>query len=346
MLMPTIVALFRRRYLLVCALLFASPVLATAASFDCNIAKTALEKTICADSKLSAEDTEMTQRYNRARSLLSDQGKNILRSGQQQWLKLIKILCLDYKRTEGATACLRRQYEERMDNLETAAVQIGPYLFSRVDGYTSPGVNGQTGKPLEQHIGLPRIDQPLSVDAERWNALIVRLSGAMQANWCYGQFQTADAKDSDTLSEQMLNFKVFAQGAFINVKFTHFEQCGAGAPDVEVSNLSYFMGPPLRPLTAADLFLQGKPWTSLLAAQAWREFNLADLDSGAQKDLRDGVNKVISDPAAWSFTEQGLVITFAPGYGGASLASGPVDLTIPWKNLYPFVTSTAPIPGH
>jgi hypothetical protein len=288
----------------------------------------------------------MARRYDKAHSMLSDQGKAILRSGQRQWLKVIKALCVDHKRKEGATECVRRQYEDRLDNLQTVAVGIGPFLFGRIDNYASPGWDGATGMPLEQHIGLPRIDRPSSPEAEQWNAMIVRLANAARANWCYGEFETANPKDPDTLSEQMVTFKVFARDKFINVKFTHYERCGEGAANEDVNNISFLLEPALHPLSATDVFLQDSQWASFLAARAAREFEVDDPGLGTRKDFRDGIKRVVTDPAAWSFTEQGLVISFNPGYGDATVASGPIDVAIPWKDLHPFIGPTAPVPRH
>jgi uncharacterized protein len=341
-------ALGRRWNASVCGLLLAClmPTVGAAASFDCDKARTALEKTVCADSKLSAEDAEMGRRHDEARSMLSDEGKAIMRYGQEQWLKVIKVLCLDHKRKEGQTECLRRQYKDRIDGLQTAAVWIGPFLFSRIDSYASSGLDGATGTPLEQHIALPRIDRPRSLEVDRWNATMVRISHAAQANWCYGEFASGDPKDPDTFSEQMLAFKVFALANFINVKFTHYEQCGAGAATENVNNVSFSLRPTLRPLSATDVFLKESHWASFITAIAAQKFGFDDTDLGRRDGFLDGIRKVVTDPTTWSFTDQGLVISFNAGYGDASIASGPIDVAIPWKTLYPYLSPTAPVLRH
>ncbi|RDU96112.1 DUF3298 domain-containing protein [Trinickia dinghuensis] len=344
--MQTILSRVRGRSSLVCGVLFAClmPTVAAAASFDCGKARTALEKTVCADPRLSAQDAEMARRYDHARSMLSEQGKAILFSGQKQWLKVIPVLCLEHKREESPTQCLRGQYKDRLDSLQTAAIRIGPFLFSRIDTYASPGIDAATGTPLEQHIGLPRIDSPPSKEAEQWNTTIVRLSNVARAHWCFGEFEAADPKDPETRSEQNLTFDLYAHNDFINVKFTHYERCGAAAANEEVDNVSYFLESAARPLTAADLFAPNSHWDSSLVNRA--EQKLDAPNPSAEKDFRAGIAKVVNDPTAWSFTERGLVLSFNAGFGGASIASGPIDVTIPWKDLYSFVTPTAPIPQH
>jgi uncharacterized protein len=308
-----------------------APSIATAASFDCDKAKTHFEKTVCADPKLSAQDSEMAQRYDGALSLLSTHGKAILRTGQEQWLKVARVLCLDNKRPEGSTSCLQRQYADRLDDLRSAALSVGPFVFSRVDSYASTGKQAPTGMPFEQHTGLPRIDHPLSPQAEQWNAAIVRLSAAARANWCFA--------DPSTPAEQKVYFKVQSATAdFINVEMLHYEQCGLGAASEDINNISYFLTPTLHPLQAADLFRPNTQWASFLAHRASRQLN-------ADPFFHDTLSQGVRDPAAWSFTKRGLVVSFNPGAAGA-MASGIVDVTIPWTDLSRFVVPAAPIPRY
>jgi len=273
----------------------------------------------------------MAQRYFGALSLLSDPGKTILRSGQEQWLSVVKVLCLDNKRAEGPTACLRRQYADRLDDLSSAAVSAGPFVFSRIDHYASTGKQLFTGTPLEQHTGLPRIDHPLSPQAEQWNAAIVRMAATARSNWCFGE--------PDTPADHIVSFKIqSATPDFINVKMLHTALCGQAAGSRNINNISYFLKPTLHRLSAADLFRPDTQWASFLADRAARVLN-PDGDTF----FNDGINKDVRDPTAWSFTTAGLVVSFNPGDAGA-MASGILDVTIPWTDLRRFVTATAPIP--
>ena len=322
-----------KRFLLIASLLAVclAPSIARAASFDCGKARTNFEKAVCANPQLSAQDAAMAQRYASALSLLSDQGKSILRIGQEQWLKVTKILCIDNKRAEGTITCMRRQYADRLDDLRSAAIPVGPFVFSRIDHYTSTANQNSTGIPFEQHTGLPKIDHPLSASAEQWNAAIVRMAAAAQANWCFG--------DPSTAAEQVMNFTIqSATPSFINVKMLHYEQCDQAAGSEDTENLSYLLTPTLRRFEAVDLFRTDTPWASFLANRASRVLN-ADGDS----DINDRISKDVRDPAAWSFIKQGLVISFNPGDAGP-MAAGILDITVPWADLRHFLTSTEPIP--
>jgi uncharacterized protein len=306
-----------------------APSIATAASFDCGNARTRFEKTVCADPKLSAQDEAMAQRYDAALPLLSGPGKMILRTGQEQWLKVVKVLCLDNKRDERATSCLRRQYADRLDDLRSAATSMGPLVFSRLDLYTSIGKQEVTGIPLEQHTGLPRIDHPISPIAEQWNDAIVRSAATARANWCFG--------DAETASDQFVSFRVHsATPDFINVEMLHTEQCAAGAASVTMSNISYLLKPTLHRLKAEDLFTPDSGWEIFLRDRASR---------GLHNDpsFADGISKDVRDPTAWSFTKEGLLISFNPGEADA-MASGILEVTVPWTELHRFLVPGAPIP--
>lgn len=166
----------------------------------------------------------MAQRYNGALSLLSDPGKAIVRTGQAQWLKVVQRLYLDHRSAQGPTSCTRRQYAERLDDLRSAAVVIGPFVFSRIDHYASNGKQAVTGIAFEQHTGLPRIDHPLSAAAKQWNAAIVRRAAGAQTSWCFGEPGTA--------AEQLVSFRIqSATPGFINARMSHYEQCGVAAAD-------------------------------------------------------------------------------------------------------------------
>lgn len=268
----------------------------------------------------------MAQRYDAALSLLSDPGKMILRTGQEQWLKVVKVLCLDSRRDESPTSCLRRQYAGRLDDLNSAAISMGPFVFSRIDHYTSIGKQEVTGMPLEQHIGLPRIDHPISPVAEQWNDAIVRSSAIARAKWCFG--------DAEASSDQFVSFRVrSATPDFINVEMLHTEQCAAGAASETMNNISYLLKPALHRLETENLFTPGSGWETFLRDRVSRVLNPSPF-------FADGVSKDVRSPAAWSFTKNSLVISFNPGEADA-MASGILEVTVPWTDLHRFLAPGA-----
>ena len=327
-----ILTVANRRWVAVISLFLACavPSLCVAASFDCGKAKTRFERTICADPELSAQDAAMGKRYDDALPLLSDAGKTILRTGQEQWLKVVNVLCIANKRDESPSACLQRQYADRLDNLRSAAVPMGPFVLSRSDTYTSIGKETGTGRPFEQHTSVPRIDHPLSPLAEQWNAAMVRWAAAQRVKQCFG--------DTQTPGDQFLDFKVqSAMPGFINVEMTHTEECDGQAAAEELTNVSYLLQPALHPLAAADVFKPGSGWETFLDRRASKALGV-----DGEILFADGVNKRVRDPQAWSFTPQGLLVTFNPG-DATAIATGFVHITVPWTDLTHFLATNAPI---
>jgi uncharacterized protein len=316
-----ILTVANRRWVAVVSLFLACsvPSLGVAASFDCGKAKTRFERTVCADPELSAQDAAMGKRYDDALPLLSDAGKAILRTGQEQWLKVVNVLCVVNKRDESPNACLQRQYADRLGNLRSAAVPMGPFVLSRSDAYASTGKETGTGRPFEQHTSVPRIDQPRSPLAEQWNAAMVRWAAAQRVKQCFG--------DTQTPGDQFLDFKVqSAMPGFINVEMTRIEECDGQAADEELTNVSFLLQPALRPLAAADVFKPGSGWETFLDRRASKA-----LGTDGETLFADGINKRVRDPQAWSFTPDGLLISFNPG-DATAIATGLVHVTVPWTD--------------
>jgi uncharacterized protein len=85
---------------------------AKAASFDCKVAKTAMEKAICGDAGLSSLNEEMGQAYKRA-LMKAGEGEFVLRADQRAWLAETTDKCGG----EGAVGCIRSVEMERVQKL-------------------------------------------------------------------------------------------------------------------------------------------------------------------------------------------------------------------------------------
>ncbi|MCY0910315.1 lysozyme inhibitor LprI family protein [Massilia antarctica] len=87
-------------------MLFASACsFSSAASFDCALAATTVEKTICADDQLSLLDSQLAQSYMEAKS--SSSSADLLKSEQRAWLATVRNKCADAE-------CLRQAYTVRI----------------------------------------------------------------------------------------------------------------------------------------------------------------------------------------------------------------------------------------
>lgn len=99
------------------ALLMAVPVV-HAASFDCAKARSAVEKTVCADAALSRLDEDLAAAFKKA--LAVSDARPALRDWQRGWLNGYELQsCTD-------AACMRRVYRERIDLLGRTAPAASP----------------------------------------------------------------------------------------------------------------------------------------------------------------------------------------------------------------------------
>lgn len=103
------------------ALLFAAALPASAASFDCAKAKTEVEKSICADPKLSELDVQLANAWHSTLNAAKDPG--LMRVRQREWAAG-RDTCSDGE----MKSCLAASYRDRISLLQklTEALQQSP----------------------------------------------------------------------------------------------------------------------------------------------------------------------------------------------------------------------------
>ncbi|WP_248801156.1 DUF3298 domain-containing protein [Pseudomonas sp. MWU13-2105] len=306
------------------------PTIASAASFDCDKAHSPLEKAVCADPALSNLDSSIATSYNAAMQRLSSKGQTILRDGQRQWLHFIRDLCFTPQDASEVGLCLTRHYTDRLKDLSTAAVTIGPYLFSRSD-YFSATTLDKAGQPYEIHAGAPRIDTPLSPTIALWNTTMAKQAMDAVGSGC-------DSGHGDQY------FGVEVTSAFANVisaRATDWEYCH-GTPHGHGGNtgVTYLIQPHLHALEAADLFDIGTAWKDFLTS---RSYEVIEKKAKGTPVKRDRVERAAINIRGWTLTQDGLLITIDP-YAVLAYAFGTTEVIIPWRDLKPFLAPNAPIP--
>lgn len=102
------------------------------ASFDCQMAKTFIETSICSNKMLSDLDDQLAIAYKRALDQSSNQ--NELRKNQREWLKTTRNVCQ-------SEDCLKKVYEQRI---------LMTFLYNEK----------QTPSPEKEHCDFPEIKLP------------------------------------------------------------------------------------------------------------------------------------------------------------------------------------------
>ncbi|WP_338523763.1 DUF3298 domain-containing protein [Pseudomonas batumici] len=308
------------------------PTIASAASFDCDKAHSPLEKAVCADPALSTLDSSIATSYNAAMQRLSSDGQTILRDGQRQWLHFVRDLCFVPQDASSVEFCLTQHYTDRLKDLSTAAVTIGPYLFSRSD-YFSASTHDKAGRPYEIHTGAPRIDAPLSPTIALWNSAMAK--------------QTMHADGSDCgpgHGDEYSGAEVtYASANAISVRTTNEEYCH-GTPHGHggSAGLTYMIEPHLHALEASDLFNMDTAWKDFLTGRSYEA--IEKKADGAQVE-RKLVERAATDIRDWTLTQDGLLITIDP-YAVLAYAFGTTEVIIPWRDLKPFLAPNSPIPAQ
>ena len=97
---------------------------ASAASFDCNRARTATEHAVCADRGLNDQDVRMSQLYDIVRRLVPMGTRGAIMDDQTRWLR-------ERNRCGGDRRCLATAYSRRIGQLnrvlEERVYSQGPF---------------------------------------------------------------------------------------------------------------------------------------------------------------------------------------------------------------------------
>ena len=133
------------RILAVCAAWFFLPLSSSAASFPCQKASTAVERTICASKEISELDDYLGRYYAAARSEMS-QAKECLASNQWEWLRGVRDVCKD-------VACLKAAYLQRLGELD--GVQPGATALKNIELPRTPTLVGILPPAKDQTAAPP-----------------------------------------------------------------------------------------------------------------------------------------------------------------------------------------------
>ena len=170
---------------------------AFAASFDCNKAKTKIEKTICTDSELGELDEDLAAVYKQVRGF----NPSIV-AEQRQWLSSLNS-CND-------ADCLKIKYEERITKLFDIKVQAQPQEKKKD---TPPVVSDQVVLSGPQKNAVQSAKQYLSVKGFSRDGLIQQLS-SMAGNG----YDISDATVAvDSLKIDWNNQSVIAAKSYLNI---------------------------------------------------------------------------------------------------------------------------------
>ncbi len=168
---------------LLLAVLAVAPDHTHAASFDCGVARTPVERAICSNPSLGALDSQLADLYRAVREAERD--------SQRAWLR---------QRNEcgGDVACLTRQYNERIAQLRALTVPAPPE--SQVARAPAAQASSSQAAASTQHTPPQIAEREREREEERRQQ--VRQQAAQNARAMRDQY----AQRPKTLLEQILNY--------------------------------------------------------------------------------------------------------------------------------------------
>lgn len=347
---------------MVVALVLAGSLSAHAASFDCKLAKSPIEKAICSNAKLSAQDDQLAALYKRTRAAMPPSFADELRDDQRRWLHRTQQLCTQRASQQELqlVACLTEQYGDQLQSLDRRVQHIGGVTFYEhshtVLAKDDPG-NGDF-KDEEENPGFGTLSatwpEAASADPQwqAWNrAVLIETQSLVSSNdendtpqKPTGVWQSAWAQDSETdLTATVTSVTPQLVATSIGAEF---DGHGAAHPS-ESYETFYWMLQQQRPLRVSDIFADSR-WIAIVTARCRASLKAqfgADYDDyGTTKaEWAKTLHDVIVDPKNWTIDAKGLTIDY-PEYTVAPRMDHPDGATVPWSALRAYLAPGFVVP--
>jgi uncharacterized protein YecT (DUF1311 family) len=344
------VTMMRAMVLLVCGLGVCG--VARAASFDCKVAKTDIERAICSDKDLSAADDRMAAAYKATMAMAPAEVQTEIREDQRTWVRSLTTVCksdaVELAHTPARRAelvsCLKDQYKAQTTALQQRVVKKGGIVFvMRSVTVKVKDAPDDTGiKDVETNPGYGTLTatwpQALSDAPEwaAWNAAMLleaqkmsggdgKTAGGWKSEWAQGTDTDVTAM-LENVTSQMVSANV------ANDTMGH----GAAHPN-EAFEQFYWLLTEKRRLQATDVFAAGSSWEKVIAAkcrESLKEQVGDDYESyaGTKADFAKTLRDVIVTPENWEIDEKGITVDF-PEYSVTPRAQPVEPVLVPWSAL-------------
>ena len=329
-------------HILLLALAFSQFV--AAQSFDCRVAKSPREHTICSDKKLAALDRAVSVAYKSLRAQLSPESANLVKSDQREWLHWLDEVCPAHGIgiADDMNRCLTNEYTSREHDLRQV-VHIGStIIFPRSHFLYKAGSSTEDRAENDPGFGYgslrwPQIDiqptRPNPAYAE-WNSAVTKKAAELAVG-----IDPEDKKATfDTAVDASGTIDAFyvvraANDRFIDVSLINSGYgWGAAHPLTDQTSFLWWLDRN-RELTISDVFMPHSGWQDKLTTLAVEDLrSQTDLEDMLGEDIDKKVNETVSDLTSWTLTREGLIITFGQ-YAIAPYAAGMPEAQIPWSDL-------------
>lgn len=304
-------------------ILSGSPSTSAAASFNCTLARSPLEKEICADPPLSRADEAMADAYRAQRAATPVEFQQRLLDSQRSWLAYIGPFCSAPANRH--LQCLRKGFEERTEELKRTTRQVGPRTFFQASTYAVRFSPDRPNWAFTHKTELLQIARPQGQEDRLWNKMTAdSLRNAAQAD-----------EDPDDLDAS-----VRLSGASADLISTRFGTSIYSANMAHPQSYSHAVVWSLRlarPLTLADLFKDVRAGKDRLARQALAHFE----GPGPPESVTPAaIRQTLDGEGVWEATPTGLLLAYDPYAFGCYPCTG--QALVPWAELAPYLREDIP----
>lgn len=336
------------------------PSLASAQSFDCKLAQSPREKAVCADTRLSALDSQIATNYKALRAQLSPESAALVQSDQREWLHWIDLVCPPNGTGAAAnqTQCLQREYFTRANTLDKITHLGSTIIFPRTHFLYKAG--SLANNPISPGFGYgslrwPQIDRPNAAQSA-WNDAVKTKASRLPVDFFAEKSSTPKNATFDTFVNASGVIDAYftieaANDRLIDVTLTDgIFNWGAAHPNSDSTSFLWWLDRS-RELTPTDIFWNDSGWQQNLVPLATASLQAnADLKDMLWKgdQLNKAVRSAVPDPTNWTLTNAGLTITFSQ-YAVGPYVIGMPEAHLTWAQLKPYLArafepSTLPAP--
>jgi uncharacterized protein len=327
---------------------------AQAASFDCKMAKSPVEKAICANDKLSAADDALAAKYKAVLAEVPEDAQIEVRANQRTWLRKMALLCNKQPQAKVAE-CVIGAYSSRMHELGKRVTVIGGVRFVvrsvELKSRDEADDPWKTQQDLEANPGFGTLTaqwpQSMSDSPEwkAWNAAVLQATMKMAGADDKSGYKWSDDMAAATETDVMATLdRVGTQVVSVALSADNMGH-GAAHPS-EGYEFFHWMLQEHRPLQVSDIFQTGSDWEKAVSNAcrvSLRKQIGPDYDSYAAGDFAKTLSGIVRNPSNWTLDSRGLGISF-PEYSVTPRAE-PVDpVKIPWSSLRPYLNKGFVIP--
>ena len=325
-----------------------------ASGFDCQKAKTSVERAICSNPDAGKLDVALNDAYRAAMGQLSPEGQAALRQSELSFLSALEIQCQPQETPATAhrpstspevrTCGVERAFQDRADLLSRSVGVFGGRRYFTLSTYRARIAQieqaDDTTQPFDvtEEVDIVQIDAPRS-DAERaWNAA-ARRQAAIAQKEVYEFSDAPPGKDNfETDDYQHVWVTMSLAGASPDLISTVLQEdsyhYGAAHPQERVNRAVTWSLRLGRPIKASDVFDATKPWRKALQPLVEAHLKATNPPLGSVKPYEvDRVDR-------WQLRADGLHVVYMSYELGGYLSAA--EASIPWDELKPYLRRDMP----